>query len=520
MSTISDRIRTAISGKKTIIVSDRYLPKSYGGAEVSLHNALCAADEAFRSNALVVFFDPDIIEPHLYSIAKISVLAVPDSAAWPFNSLSRGRHSQLLKSGFYRHIAKYALPIRDAIRYESFFSRLGAYYLEIGPKPRGGVQTEFLIGSNDYRVKILNEIIRNTDCQQLIADNTRSIMAVSRVKQRGVRTVAIVRDHRFNCARHNQIMMVGNNHCSVCDFSCSKEDSKKSFFSRLFHKMHLTKVYDIRKKSLGSFSEVVVTSHYLARNIGRLLGSDSKVTRVPNPAGSYTEVMSFCRGVAEDKKNTILVIGMLNEAKGQLELVNKSIKWLSKRKDVQFIFAGRGDRTKKSIQAMADKNGLKQNFVFKDYVGREELFKLIKSSKVILLPTRWKEPFGRVPLEAGLARKAVVSFAVGGICETIIDGRTGLLVQPGNYDALFQACDRLLDDGELRFKLGDEAFNHVVANYLDDHTSRRLIDVFLGVHPSDLRDLDDEKYRLGRSCISTIATGKTEQVGMAHVDPQ
>ncbi|WP_320201902.1 glycosyltransferase family 4 protein [Agrobacterium sp. rho-13.3] len=485
MNVLSQSIRQSISSKKTIIVSDRYLPKSFGGAEVSLHNALVAADDEFRSDALVVFFDSEITEPHLYNISKVSVLAVPDSAAWPFNSLPRARHAQLLKRKIYRHFWKYALPVKSIFQFNHFLTRLGAYYLELGPKPRGGVQSDFLLGDSDFRVKCLREVVEVTKCKLLVADNTRSIMAVGNVKMPLERTIAIIRDHRFNCARHNQIMMVNGNHCQRCDYSCAIADSKKVGLAEKIHRQHLERVQEKRKNVLSSFGEVVVTSHLLARNVRRLLGSDSIVTRVPNPAGSYNEVMSFCRGIAEEPHNDILVIGMLNEAKGQLELVNRAVGWLENRKDVRFIFAGRGERIKKSIQGIVEKKGLKANFVFKDYVSREDLFKLIRSCKVVLLPTQWKEPFGRVPLEAGLARKAVVSFAVGGICETVIDGHTGILVEPGNFEALLVACDNLLGDGALRMRLGEEAFNHVVANYLDDQTSNRLIDVIRGTGMAD-----------------------------------
>jgi glycosyltransferase involved in cell wall biosynthesis len=54
------------------------------------------------------------------------------------------------------------------------------------------------------------------------------------------------------------------------------------------------------------------------------------------------------------------------------------------------------------------------------------------------------EPFGRVILEGMLLGKPVVATAAGGVPELIEDGRTGVLVPPGDAPALANALRRLL----------------------------------------------------------------------------
>ncbi len=72
-----------------------------------------------------------------------------------------------------------------------------------------------------------------------------------------------------------------------------------------------------------------------------------------------------------------------------------------------------------------------------------------------------REGLPNVLLEAGAAGVAVVTTAVGGAGEIVVDGRTGLLVPSGHLGALSTALGRLVGDVELRGRLGAAAREHV-----------------------------------------------------------
>ena len=55
------------------------------------------------------------------------------------------------------------------------------------------------------------------------------------------------------------------------------------------------------------------------------------------------------------------------------------------------------------------------------------------------------------------AGKPVIATRVGGIPEIVHDGRNGLLIPPGDTDSLFAAMKRIVDDEELRHRLGESA---------------------------------------------------------------
>jgi glycosyltransferase involved in cell wall biosynthesis len=74
-----------------------------------------------------------------------------------------------------------------------------------------------------------------------------------------------------------------------------------------------------------------------------------------------------------------------------------------------------------------------------------------------LAPSVWSEPFGMVLLEAMGTSRPMIASRVGGMVDIVKDGETGLLVPPGDADALRQAMERLLANPELRARMGKAA---------------------------------------------------------------
>jgi glycosyltransferase involved in cell wall biosynthesis len=77
--------------------------------------------------------------------------------------------------------------------------------------------------------------------------------------------------------------------------------------------------------------------------------------------------------------------------------------------------------------------------------------------QLAVVPSIWPEPFGLVALETAAAGKPIVASDIGGLRDTVLDGETGLLVTPGDRDALEAAMARLIADHALRERMGEAA---------------------------------------------------------------
>lgn len=86
-------------------------------------------------------------------------------------------------------------------------------------------------------------------------------------------------------------------------------------------------------------------------------------------------------------------------------------------------------------------------------VSTEEVAAALDAATVLVLPSR-TEGMGRVAVEALSRGRAVVGSRVGGIPDLVADGEAGILVPPGDPEALAEALVRVLSDPALAARLG------------------------------------------------------------------
>ncbi|MGC1211606.1 MAG: glycosyltransferase, partial [Micromonospora sp.] len=94
------------------------------------------------------------------------------------------------------------------------------------------------------------------------------------------------------------------------------------------------------------------------------------------------------------------------------------------------------------LRALAGSCGAADRVKLIGAVPREEMGRWYRSADV-LVAAPWYEPFGLTPLEAMACGVPVIGTAVGGLIDTVIDGRTGDLVPARDPQALGAAIQRL-----------------------------------------------------------------------------
>jgi glycosyltransferase involved in cell wall biosynthesis len=100
------------------------------------------------------------------------------------------------------------------------------------------------------------------------------------------------------------------------------------------------------------------------------------------------------------------------------------------------------------------------------YVGyRGDIQNVYHSSDIVVMPSRWDEPFGLVNIEAGASCRPIVAAAVGGIPEIVVHGETGFLFERGDAAGFATFLRKLVDDEELRKRMGEAGRRHVEEHF-------------------------------------------------------
>jgi len=94
-----------------------------------------------------------------------------------------------------------------------------------------------------------------------------------------------------------------------------------------------------------------------------------------------------------------------------------------------------------------------------------QLAEIYRKADICVVPSIWPEPQGIVAVEAMASGKPLVASDIGGLKEVVRDGVSGLLFTPGDPEDLAYKLARLIDEPELRRKLGKQGREEAVAKY-------------------------------------------------------
>jgi glycosyltransferase involved in cell wall biosynthesis len=153
--------------------------------------------------------------------------------------------------------------------------------------------------------------------------------------------------------------------------------------------------------------------------------------------------------------------------------------------DARWVLVG-GGPLHAEVSAEIDERGLADRVTLTGIVSRTRAPGLLAACEVCVsphVPNPDGTPFFGSPTKLfeymGLGR-AIVASDLDQIGEVIEDGRTGILTSPGDVSAAATAVARLLEDGELRARLGAAALNEAIERYSWDAHVRRILEAVDG----------------------------------------
>lgn len=306
-----------------------------------------------------------------------------------------------------------------------------------------------------------------------------SVIAASKLKRLKVPLFATIESYPSLCPKGDRFYC-GNIECKyVCSFRkflyCQEKSSEigktKNKWYLKYNPLFLTYIYKFYRKINKSLKHcnLIAISQYVQKV---LLQHGVKSVVIPN-AIDENQFSTNIRKKTDKKKLHITYLGSLTKYKGPQILLH-ALKKINPQKNFNYQCDLYGDGPLKAeLNRIIMQNNLNTKIHLP--VPYEKVPQIYANSDVIIFPSLWPEPFGRIAIEAMAAGKVVIGSTVGGIKETI-NRDSGILVAPGKvnelYDALFKVKARA---AESRRSSKDNGKDYIKNNYSEKVVLKELI---------------------------------------------
>lgn len=187
------------------------------------------------------------------------------------------------------------------------------------------------------------------------------------------------------------------------------------------------------------------------------------------------------------EEKIILQLGRMVPRKG-VDTVIHSISRLPDLSNIRLVVVGGEDEMPVfkegsellRLHALAQELGVDEHVTFVGRKNRDQL-KYYYSAADIFVTTPWYEPFGITPLEAMACATPVIGSNVGGIKFSVVDGKTGFLVEPREPQQLAKRIEQLLGNSELCMHMGKQGLSRVNSFFTWEKVADKVGDVYLSV---------------------------------------
>ncbi len=232
-------------------------------------------------------------------------------------------------------------------------------------------------------------------------------------------------------------------------------------------------------------------THYIANSeaakqaANQLEGiKQNRVHVIRNPISEFRLREGLARPISRDellngRPGETKIVGMLasvRPVKDHISLLHAAVNILQRNPNTLFLMVGDTEHAYQTEMAfLADTLGISEHILW--FGPCENPYRMLPVFDVAVLSTH-SESFSNAVLEYAASGRAIVVTDVGGLGELVLHEKTGLLVPAQSPEALAGAINRLLENEELRKRLGNAANDFAFAEFQEQKILRQYIDLY------------------------------------------
>ncbi len=323
-----------------------------------------------------------------------------------------------------------------------------------------------------------------------------SIMAAKILTKLNVPLVATIESYPALCPKGDR-MFNGQKECNlICSFkkfkSCQSHSSEvgkmRNHWYIKYNWFVLKYIYHHYKELNSSLRHchLIAISVYL-QNLLKAHDLESKV--IPNAINIKQIDLSLSRKLypksrvkpsldvppfhksSSENKLKILFLGSLTKFKGPQVLLKAAIGL-----NCKIDFYGEGP-LKNKLQGMINKYNLDAKIHLP--VSYTEINSVYLQADLVVFPSLWPEPFGRIPLEALALKKPLLASKIGAVPE-VIPNLKELTFRPGDYEELRNKINQFINCKNYAGKIDYKTFKN---KFSEKSVARQLISFYFGILP-------------------------------------
>ena len=234
--------------------------------------------------------------------------------------------------------------------------------------------------------------------------------------------------------------------------------AESGFFLKILYK-----IQDFFKKKIINDASVISVANEYEQKIFSSLNKKSRIEIIRNGVNLKKLVSKHnFKEKYQINSNFILFVGRFSKSKGIETLINafSIVKNELKDSDIRLVIMGVDFGYQAEMEKLIKKLNLSEEIKVIKNPPRDDVISAYGESEFLVLPSQW-ELSPLVPLESFAFKKPVISTNSHGIPYTVQNNKNGILVEPENSLELSNAIVKLLNDSELREKLGLSGYNFV-----------------------------------------------------------
>ena len=211
---------------------------------------------------------------------------------------------------------------------------------------------------------------------------------------------------------------------------------------------------------------------------GSLAGVDVKRFNQGRFSLSERHSIKKSLGIFQDS-SVLLFVGRIVKDKGVLELVEafKNLVTGNSHNNIYLLMVGPKELSNNEL-GIEENSDISQKIIFTGYTDFPEEYMAI--SDVLCVPS-YREGFSTVVIEAAAMGVPTIGSNIYGLSDAVVDGETGVLVEPKNVPDLKWAIEKIVNEVDVRKQLGNNAQIRALHDFSNEAVNRLVIEEYVAL---------------------------------------